>query len=72
MLQFLSVVDNPKQDIPLAAVLCSPIVGMTSEELAMVRSANQEEHLLKPVPDVVGSWQVMTKLEVSDIADGYS
>jgi len=47
MLQFLSVVDNPKQDIPLAAVLCSPIVGMTSEELAMVRSANQEEHLFE-------------------------
>ena len=45
MLQFLAVVDNPEQDIPLAAVLCSPIVGMTSEELAMIRSENQEGYL---------------------------
>ena len=29
MLSLLSVVDNPMQDIPLAAVLRSPIVGMT-------------------------------------------
>ncbi len=34
MLSLLSVIDNPMQDIPLAAVLKSPIVGMTDEELA--------------------------------------
>lgn len=45
MLQLLSVVDNPGQDIPLAAVLCSPIAGMTSEELAMIRSADTENNL---------------------------
>ena len=34
MLSLLAVVDNPFQDIPLACVLKSPIIGMTEEELA--------------------------------------
>lgn len=34
VLSLLSVVDNPMQDIPLAAVMRSPIVGMNDEEMA--------------------------------------
>ncbi len=45
MTEFLSVVDNPGQDIPLTAVLKSPIAGMSSEELAMVRSSSPEGSL---------------------------
>ncbi|MGN0204110.1 MAG: helicase-exonuclease AddAB subunit AddA [Coprococcus sp.] len=45
MTEFLSVVDNPGQDIPLTAVLKSPIVGMSSEELAMIRSSSPEGSL---------------------------
>lgn len=41
MLSLLQVIDNPDQDIPLAAVLRSPIVGLTEEELAKIRIANQ-------------------------------
>ncbi|MFD3447296.1 helicase-exonuclease AddAB subunit AddA [Microbacteriaceae bacterium 4G12] len=37
MLNVLRVIDNPSQDIPLASVLRSPIVGLTDEELAMLR-----------------------------------
>lgn len=37
MLSLLHVIDNPRQDIPLASVLRSPIVGLTEEELAQVR-----------------------------------
>ncbi|MCR4419967.1 MAG: helicase-exonuclease AddAB subunit AddA [Clostridia bacterium] len=33
----LEIADNPYQDIPLAAVLRSPVVGLTDEELAEVR-----------------------------------
>ena len=36
-LSLLSVIDNPLQDIPLAAVLRSPIVGLDGEELARIR-----------------------------------
>ncbi|MBS4032407.1 MAG: helicase-exonuclease AddAB subunit AddA [Clostridiales bacterium] len=37
MLSFLKIVDNPCQDIPLAAVLRSPFVGLNEEQLAAVR-----------------------------------
>ncbi|SDH04867.1 DNA helicase/exodeoxyribonuclease V, subunit A [Alteribacillus persepolensis] len=37
MLSLLQVIDNPRQDIALAAVLRSPIVGMDEEELAKLR-----------------------------------
>lgn len=37
MLSLLKVLDNPCQDIPLAAVLRSPFVGLSLEELALVR-----------------------------------
>lgn len=37
-LSFLRILDNPKQDIPFAAVLHSPIAGCTSEELAVIRT----------------------------------
>lgn len=36
-LALLKVIDNPRQDIPLAATLRSPVVGLTEEELALVR-----------------------------------
>lgn len=37
MMSLLKIIDNPYQDIPLAAVLRSPIVALNEEELAMVR-----------------------------------
>lgn len=37
MLALLKVIDNPQQDIPLASVLRSPIVGLDEEELAQIR-----------------------------------
>jgi len=39
MMSLLKVIDNPRQDIPLAAVLRSPVAGLTGEELAAVRLA---------------------------------
>lgn len=37
MLSLLKVIDNPLQDIPLASVLRSPIVGLDEEALAKIR-----------------------------------
>lgn len=36
-LSLLQIVDNPRQDIPLAGVLRSPVVNLREEELAKVR-----------------------------------
>ncbi|MDO4477470.1 MAG: helicase-exonuclease AddAB subunit AddA [Lachnospiraceae bacterium] len=38
ILDYLMVLDNPRQDIPLAAVMCSPAGRFTPEELALIRS----------------------------------
>lgn len=43
VLAVLSVIDNPMQDIPLAAVLSSPVAGVTDEELAWMMSAYKRE-----------------------------
>lgn len=40
ILSLLQVIDNPRQDIPMAAVLRSPIVGCTDEELAILRGSD--------------------------------
>ena len=45
MLALLSVIDNARQDIPLAAVLYSPIGGLTAAELAELRIAAPQEDL---------------------------
>ncbi len=42
MLSLLKVIDNPRQDIPLAAVLRSPMVGLSADELAQVRLAERQ------------------------------
>lgn len=42
MLDILRIVDNPHQDIPLAAVLRSPIFGYTENELAEIRLADKK------------------------------
>lgn len=39
MLDMLRILDNPAQDIPYTAVLHSPIVGLTADELAQIRIA---------------------------------
>jgi len=42
ILSLLQVIDNPLQDIPLLAVLRSPIVGFTTDELAELRLADRK------------------------------
>ena len=38
LLSFLQVIDNPRQDVPLIAVLRSPLFGFVPDELAALRS----------------------------------
>ncbi len=42
LLNLLTILDNPLQDIPLLAVLRSPLVGLTLNELAALRLARQQ------------------------------
>lgn len=51
MMSLLKVIDNPYQDIPLAAVLRSPIVGLDEEELAIIRAANRKGEYYEALTD---------------------
>ena len=49
LLDCLNLLDNFHQDIPLSAVLMSPIGGFTGEDLAKIRIARREESLSRAV-----------------------
>ena len=43
VLDYLKVLDNPRQDIPFVAVLTCGLVGVTKEELATIKIETQED-----------------------------
>lgn len=43
MLSLLKIIDNPRQDIPLAAVLRSPIVDLSAEDLTEIRLKSPQD-----------------------------
>lgn len=45
MASMLQIIDNPHQDIPLAAVLLGPMFSFTEEDLAQVRVENRDADL---------------------------
>ena len=58
MLSLLSVIDNPIQDIPLAAVMKSPIIGMTDEEMAWLTAAAKKEAQSCQDRGLYGAWMM--------------
>ena len=58
VLSLLSVVDNPMQDIPLAAVMRSPIVGMDDEEMAWMMAAYKRNSKRGQDRGVYGAWRL--------------
>lgn len=49
VLNYLRLVDNPKQDIPMAAILRSPIGGFSLDEMAEIRIENREGNYAQAV-----------------------
>lgn len=58
VLSLLSVIDNPMQDIPLAAVLRSPIVGMSDDEMAWMMAAYKKNAKKGQDRGVYGAWKL--------------
>lgn len=54
VLSLLKVIDNPHQDIPLAAVLRSPLIGLGAAELAGIRLADREGDFFRAVATAAG------------------
>ncbi|SDM88039.1 DNA helicase/exodeoxyribonuclease V, subunit A [Paenibacillus sp. yr247] len=55
MLSLLKVIDNPYQDVPLAAVLRSPVVQLTAEDLAQIRVSDKSVPFYESVLKLVRS-----------------
>lgn len=49
VLAFLQIIDNPRQDIPLIAVMRSPIWGFSPEDLAKIRTAMRRGNFIDAV-----------------------
>lgn len=49
MMSLLKIIDNPYQDIPLASVLRSPIVGLNEIELAEIRLQDKQGYFYEAV-----------------------
>lgn len=60
MLSLLQLVDNPRQDIPLASVLRSPMVGLNEEELAQIRLRDKRQSFYDAVVSATGEWRDST------------
>ena len=50
LLDYLKILDNARQDLPLAAVLVSPFGNLTSEEMAEIRTAFPNQPFYEAVP----------------------
>lgn len=64
LLQFLRILDNPRQDIPLFGVMKSVFGKFTEEEIARIRGRKKECSLYEAVQDA----SLETSKEVDDLA----
>ena len=64
MMSLLQVIDNPRQDIPIIAVLRSPIVGFTAEELSDIRLLDKDKYFYEIIKEVSeGYYDVSERLK---------
>ena len=67
VLSMLRLLDNPRQDIPMAAVLRSPMAGLTDEELAVLRLEDGSVPFHEAVLELAeGLFKKRTGKEISD------
>lgn len=70
MYSLLSVIDNAQQDIYLAAVLFSPVVGLTATELAQIKSAASSGDMYSALLEVNTPASGMS-LEIKEKVDNF-
>ncbi|WP_455714019.1 helicase-exonuclease AddAB subunit AddA [Anaerosporobacter sp.] len=71
ILNMLRVIDNPRQDIPLTAVLHSKMVGLSTTDLAIIRGAKEDCDMYdaaKHYMETYSSEEVAEQLDTDEIA----
>ncbi|WP_052339141.1 UvrD-helicase domain-containing protein [Gorillibacterium massiliense] len=69
VLSLLKIIDNPYQDIPLAGVLRSPIVGLSAEDLAYIRVARRDAAFFDALVEFVQVWGNADNADDADDSD---
>lgn len=69
MLNLLRVIDNPRQDIPLVAVLRSPIYGLQDEELAKIAAERSGLQYLDNIWAYCDRYEDVLSEKLSDLLD---
>ena len=69
MISLLKVIDNPVDDIPLTAVLLSPVFGFTANDLAVMRAENRKCSVYQCVVSAAEGGNVKAKLFLEKTAD---
>ncbi|MEI6075946.1 MAG: UvrD-helicase domain-containing protein [Verrucomicrobiota bacterium] len=75
LLSLLQLLDNPLQDVPCIAVLRSPFVGLSLDELAGIRLAAKDQHFwmaLNQVPNCAVTIPGATVKKISLLLERYS
>lgn len=49
IISLLKIIDNPMQDVPMIAVMKSPIAGFTTEEISDIRLINKESYFYENI-----------------------
>lgn len=65
---FLRVVDNPVQDIPLLSVMMSPVYGFTADDLAQIRCDSRKTSLYLAVKKFADRGDIKSQSFLSHIA----
>ena len=62
IIEFLKVIDNPMQDIPLFGIMTSVFGGFSDEEMAMIKASEKEMEFAETLYDVV-KWYATEKID---------
>ena len=69
VLNLLRIIDNPRQDIPLAAVLRSCLVGLSDEELAGIAAMPRELNYQDGITSFLNSFEKLTQEGEDSLGD---
>ncbi len=65
MINLLKILDNPRQDIPLASILRSPLIGLSSDEMACIRLAGHRLSLFDALTATAASEPIQQISEIN-------
>lgn len=65
LLSLLRALDNPHQDVPLLAVLCSPLYRLSNDQLGQIRAGSRQERFYDAMCECEEDWcrQVLSSFQ---------